>query len=137
MADRDGYESKAQKLLPLSTNPRFSWMEWKAYLLIFVATILLGKEVLLTNFGVLVESVAQKAARIAKYAQANAQVVFAICQSVRDCDEARAVVTQHQYTDPEGNAYNLYKLIEARFTMKALQTLQKLLVKDICLSLSP
>ncbi len=41
MADRDGYESKAQKLLPFSTNPKFSWMEWKAYLLIFVATILL------------------------------------------------------------------------------------------------
>ena len=100
-------------------------MEWKAYLLIFVATatILLGKKVLLTNFGVLVESVAQKAARIAKYAQANAQVVFAICQSARDCDEARAVVTQHQYSDPEGNAYNLYKLIEGRFTIKALQTL--------------
>jgi hypothetical protein len=78
MADRDGYESKAQKLLPLSTNPKFSWMEWKAYLLIFVATILLGREALLTNFGALVESIAQKVARISKYAQANAQVVFAI-----------------------------------------------------------
>ncbi len=81
-----------------------------------------GREALLTNFGALVEIVAQKAAIIAKYVHANAQIVFAICQSARDCDEARAVVTQHQYTDPEQNAYNLYKLIKARFTMKALQT---------------
>ncbi len=43
MADRDGYESKAQKRLPLSTHSRFSWMEWKAYLLNFVAAILFGK----------------------------------------------------------------------------------------------
>jgi uncharacterized membrane protein YgcG len=129
MADREDYGSKAQKLLPLSSNPRFSWMEWKAYLLIFVATIVLGKEALLTNFAALVETAAQKTARIAKFAVANAQVVFAICQSARDCDEARAVVTAHQYTDPEGNAHTLYKLIEGRFTQKALQTLQKLLVE--------
>ena len=76
MADREDYGSKAQKLLPLSSNPRFSWMEWKAYLLIFVATIVLGKEALLTNFAALVESAAQKTARIAKFAVANAQVVF-------------------------------------------------------------
>ena len=83
----------------------------------------------MTNFALVAETVAQKAARIVKYASANAQVVFAICQSARDCDEARAVVSQHQYTDPEGGAFTLYKLIEARFTQKALQTLQKWLVE--------
>jgi len=31
-------------------------------------------------------------------------------------------------SDPEANAFNLYKLLEARFTQKALQALQKLLI---------
>ncbi len=44
MLERQGSESKTQKLLPLSSNPRFSWVEWKAYLFIFAATIVLGKE---------------------------------------------------------------------------------------------
>ena len=45
------------------------------------ATVVLGKDVLLTNFALLVETAAQKTARIAKYAAANAAIVFAICQS--------------------------------------------------------
>ena len=78
MAEKEGYEGKTMKLLPLSTGPRFSWMNWKAYLFIFAATIVLGKEVLLTNFSLVVETAAQKTARIAKYAVANAAIVFAI-----------------------------------------------------------
>ena len=64
MAEKEGYEGKQMKLLPLNTGPRFSWMNWKAYLFIFAATIVLGKEVLLTNFSIVVETAAQKTARI-------------------------------------------------------------------------
>ena len=111
MAEKEGYEGKTMKLLPLSTGPRFSWMNWKAYFFIFAATIVLGKEVLLTNFSLVVETAAQKTARIAKYAVANAAIVFAICQSAMGCDEAVSIVThQHQMsevrTDPEGSAFN-------------------------------
>ncbi len=60
---------------------------------------------------------------------ANALIVMAICQSAMQCDEARAVVTAHQMLDPEESAFNLYKLLEARFTQKAIQTLQKLPVE--------
>ncbi len=45
------------------------------------------------------------------------------------CDEARAVVTAHQMSGPEGSSFNLFKSLEARFTQKAMQTLQKLLVE--------
>ena len=68
MLEIDSYEPKAQKLLPLSSNPRFSWIEWKAYLFIFAATIALGKEALTTSFVGVVETVAVKTARLAKYA---------------------------------------------------------------------
>ena len=81
MLERENYEGKTSKLLPLSTGLKFSWMNWKAYLMIFAATVVLGKDVLLTNFALLVETAAQKTARIAKYAAANAAIVFAICQS--------------------------------------------------------
>ncbi len=57
MLERDSYEPKAQKLLPLSSNPRFSWIEWKAYLFIFAATIALGKKALTTSFVGVVETV--------------------------------------------------------------------------------
>ena len=71
-----------------------------------------------------------KTARLAKYAMANALIVMAVCQSAMHyCDEARAVVTAHQMSDPEGSSFNLFKLLEARFTQKAMQTLQKLLVE--------
>ncbi len=116
MLERAGSEPKTQKLLLLSSNPRFSWVKWKAYLFIFAATILLGKEAHTTSFVGVVESVAAKVARLAKYAMANALLVMAICQSAMYCDEARAVVTAHQMLDPEGSVFNLYKLLEARFT---------------------
>ena len=136
MLERQGSESKAQKLLPLSSNPRFSWIEWKAYLFIFAATIVLGKEALTTSFVGAVETAAVKTARLAKYALANAMIVMAMCQSAMHCDEARAVVTAHQMSDPEGSAFNLFKLLEARFTQKAIQILQKLLVDLNSLSCS-
>ena len=129
MLERDSYEGKTQKLLPLNTGPKFSWMNWRAVLFIFAATIALGKEVLLTNCALLVETAAQKTARIAKYAAANAAIVFAICQSAMCCDEGISIVTQHQMTDVEGSAFNLFTLLETRFTQKAVQKLQKLLVE--------
>ncbi len=70
-----------------------------------------------------------KTARILKYVAANAAIVIAICQAAMFCDETRAVVTAHQYSDHKGNAYNLFKLLEARFNQKALKTLAKLLVE--------
>ena len=79
MLERQGSESKAQKLLPLSSSPRFSWIEWKAYLFIFAATIALGREALTTSFVGVVESAAAKVTRLAKYAVANALIVMAIC----------------------------------------------------------
>ncbi len=71
------------------------------------------KPLLTISFVVAVESAAVKTAKLAKYALANAMIVMAICQSAINCDEARAVVTAHQMSDPEGSAFNLYK---ARFT---------------------
>ena len=76
MLERAGSESKTQKLLPLSSSPKFSWVEWKAYLFIFAATIALGKEALTTSFVGVVESAAVKVARLAKYAVANALIVM-------------------------------------------------------------
>ncbi len=49
----------------------------------------------------MVESVAVKTARIFKYAAAKAAIVMAICQAAMFNDEARTVVTAHQYSDPE------------------------------------
>ncbi len=72
-------------------SPRFSWIEWKAYLFIFAATIALGREALTTSFVGVVESVAVKTARLAKNAVANALIVIAICQSAMNFDEARAI----------------------------------------------
>ena len=89
---------------------------------------MLGKEALTTSFVGVVESAAAKVTRLAKYAVANALIVMAICQSAMNCDEARAVVMSHQISDPKGSAFNLFKLLEARFTQKAIQALQKLLV---------
>ena len=66
MLERQGSESKSQKLLPFSSHPRFSWIEWKAYLFIFAATIVLGKEALTTSFVGVVESAAAKVTRFAK-----------------------------------------------------------------------
>ena len=66
MLERQGSESKAQKLLPLSSSPRFSWIEWKAYLFIFAATIVLGKEALTTSFVGVVESAAVKVSKVDK-----------------------------------------------------------------------
>ena len=77
-----------------------------------------------------------KTAKLAKYTVANALIVMAMCQSAMNCDEARAVVTAHQMSDPEGSAFNLFKLLEARFTQKAIQILQKLLVDLNSLSCS-
>ncbi len=85
MVARKGSESKT-KLLPLSSSPRFSWIEWKAYLFIFAATIVLGKEAFTTSFVGVVESAAVKTARLAKYAVENALIVMAICQSAMQCD---------------------------------------------------
>ncbi len=56
-------------------------------------------------------------------------IVMAICQSAMHCDDARAVVTANQMSYPEGSSLNLFKLLEARFTQKAIQTLQKKLVE--------
>ncbi len=53
-----------------------------------------------------------------------------------NCDEARAVVTAHQMSDPEGSAFKLFKLLEARFKQKVIQMLQKLLVDLISLACS-
>ncbi len=89
----------------------------------------LGQEALTTSFAGVVQTAAIKTARLAKYDVANALIVMAICQSAMGCDEARAVVTAHQMSDPEGSSFTLFKLLEARFTLKALQTLQKLLVE--------
>ncbi len=72
-----------------------------------------------------VESVAVKTTRLAKYAMANAVIVMAMYQSAMHCDKARAVVMAHQMSDPEGSAFNLFKSLEARFTQKATQPLQK------------
>jgi len=104
-------------------------MEWKAFLGIFAMTVLLGKEVLEMNVALLVETAAQKLARLAKYAVANATIIFAICQSAMACDEARAIVTAHQMSDVGGSAFALFTLLEERFTQKKLQTLQKILVE--------
>ncbi len=88
----------------------------ESLLIHFTVTIALGREALTTSFVGVVETVAVKTARLAKYAQANAMIVMAMCQSAMHCDEARAVVTAHQMSDPEGKAFNLFKLLEARFT---------------------
>jgi hypothetical protein len=105
-------------------------MEWKAFLFVFARTILLGLEVLTTNVANLVETVAAKAARILKYSVANGTIIFAICQSAFGCPEARAIVTAFQMADDGGgSAFALFTLLEERFTMKKLQTLQKLLVE--------
>ncbi len=96
MLERVGSESKTQMILPLSSSPKLSWVEWKTYLFIFAATIALGNEALTTSFVEAVESVAAKVARLAKYAMANALLVMTICQSAMYCDDARAVVTSFQ-----------------------------------------
>ncbi len=80
---------------------------------ILVATIALGKKALTTSFLGVVESVAVKTTRSAKYA---AVIVMAICQSAMHCDEARTVITAHQMSDSKGKSFTLYKLLEARFT---------------------
>jgi len=117
MAVREGSDrplkAEAANLLPLSTSQTFSWLEYKTWLMIHVATINLGTEVITTNFALVAENDLQKAARILKYAKANAAVVSAICKSAFGCAEARIVVTQHHTTDPDKNAYNLFKMIEA------------------------
>ncbi len=96
---------------------------------IFAAIIALGREALTTSFVGVVESAAVKSARFAKYAAANALIVMAMCQSVMHCDDERTVVTAHQMSDPEGSAFDLFKLLEARFSQRAIKTLQKILVK--------
>ena len=58
MLEREGSEGKVQKLLPLHTRPNFSWMNWKAVLFIYGATVPLGKEVLTINFALAVETAA-------------------------------------------------------------------------------
>ena len=81
------------------------------------------------NVSLLVETAAVKAARILKYAVANAMIIFAICQASMACDEARAIVAGFQMSDNHGSAFKLFTLLEDRFTLKKLQTLQKLLVE--------
>ena len=67
-------------------------MEWKAFLFAYAGTVSLGVDVLMMNVSLLVETAAVKAARILKYAVANAMIIFAICQASMACDEARAIV---------------------------------------------
>ena len=76
----------------------------------------------------LVESAAVKTARIAKYAMANAILIYAIGQAAILCDEARAITVGHQLSEFRGNAFVLLRLIEERFTLKKIQNLAKLLV---------
>ena len=106
MLERYGYEGKSTKILPLHTRPNFSWMEWKAFLFIYAQTISLGADVLTINVSLLVETVAQKAARILKYAVANAAIIFVICQASMACDEARAIVAGFQMSVDHGSAFN-------------------------------
>ena len=87
MLERENYDSKSAKLLPLSTRGDFSWMEWKAFLFIYARTILLGIEVLTMNVSLLVETAAAKTARILKYSVANGIIIFAICQSAFGCPD--------------------------------------------------
>ncbi len=84
MLEKAGSEFKTHKLLPLSSNPRLSWVEWKGYLL--------RKQALTTSF-----IGAAKVTRLARYAMANALLVMDICHSTMYCDEARAVVTAFQF----------------------------------------
>ena len=129
MLERDGYEGRSSKMLPLHTRPNFSWMEWKAFLFAYAGTVSLGVDVLMMNVSLLVETAAVKAARILKYAVANALIIFAICQAAMACDEARAIVAGFQMSDNHGSAFTLFTLFENRFTLKKLQKLQKLLVE--------
>ncbi len=79
------------------------------------------REALTTSFAGVVESAAVKTTRFAKYAVASALIAMTICQSSMHCDEARrVVVTAHQLSDPEGSAFNLFKILGARFTRKAI-----------------
>ena len=89
-------------------------MEWKAFLFIYAGTISLGVEVLTINVSLLVETAAAKAARILKYAVANAAIIFVICQDSMACDEARAIVAGFQMSDNHGSAFTLFTLLEDR-----------------------
>ena len=129
MIARENYEGgKTPKIMPLHSRPNFDWNEWKAYLFMFAMTVLLGMEVLTMDCSLLVKSAAVKTARIAKYAMANATLIFAIGQAAILCDEARAITVGHQLSEFRGNAFVLLRLIEERFTLKKIQNLAKLLV---------
>ena len=114
MLERESYEGKSSKILPLHTRPNFSLMEWKAFLFAYAATVSLGVDVLMMNVSLLVETAAVKAARILKYAVANALIIFAICQAAMACDEARAIVAGFQMSDNHGSAFTLFTLLEDR-----------------------
>jgi hypothetical protein len=115
MLERDSYEPKAQKLLPVSSSSKLlSWIEWRAYyLFIFAATNHCtghaGKQPFFQQplLAGVVERGAQKTSRIVKYDTAHALLVFAICQSAMGCDKARSVVTAHQMFDPEGSSFSV------------------------------
>jgi len=129
METRDTLDSKSAKILPLHSRPNFNWIEWKAYLFIFAMTVALGTEVLTMDCSILVETPAAKIARIAKYASANAAIIFVICQSAFLCEEGRAIACAHQLSEFKGNAFVLLRLLEERFTLKKTQTLAKLLIE--------
>ena len=130
MLERDeGYGPKTQKILPLHFRANFSWMDWISYLRIYAMTVPLGSEVLEMNTALLVETAAQKTARVARCAAANATMIFVISQAAMGCDEARAIVTAHQMSINKGNVFALFTLLEERFTQKKLQTLAKLLLE--------
>ena len=88
MAANEGSENRQFKLLPFHSRVTFSFLEWKAYLGIYVATVPFGAEALAQDTALLVETAAQRTARILKYAAANASIIMAICQSAMHCDEA-------------------------------------------------
>ena len=129
MESSDRLDPKQAKILPLHSRPNFNWIEWKSYLFIFAMTVVLGTEVLTMDCSVLVETPAQKIARIAKYASANAAIIFVICQSAFLCEEGRAIAVAHQMSEFKGNAFVLLRLLEERFTLKKTQTLAKLLTE--------
>ncbi len=50
----------------------------------------------------LVETAAQKTTRIAKYAAANAAIIFVTCQSAFLCEEGRAIAVGHHCLNSGG-----------------------------------
>ena len=129
MAANEGSETRQFKLLPFHSRVTFSFLEWKAYLGIYVSTVPLGAEALAQNTALLVETVAQKNARIARYSAANSAIIMAISQSAMNCDEARPICVAFQMSAESGSSFALLNLLEVRYTQKKDQRLHKLVLE--------